>query len=84
MVAGQIILAGTKLNVDDLRSLSKAFRELEDKTDAKGLRTALKKAADIVAEDARSRVPTGSGTQRGRKTVHAADTISSAVSGANV
>lgn len=53
-----------RIDVDDLRALRKALREADPELQKK-LRVALKHAAEVVAENARSRVPVVKGKAKG-------------------
>jgi HK97 gp10 family phage protein len=63
------------IRVDGLKELRRDLRAADRKVDRK-LATKLKRAAEIVAADARDRVPTGPGAGG-----HAADSIKAGVSG---
>lgn len=54
-----------EIRVDGLADLRRALRKVEQLDDLAVLRDGLKRAADIVAQDARSRVPTRTGRARG-------------------
>lgn len=54
-------MAKQQIQVEGLRELSKALRNLEDKELPKQLRLANKKAAEVVAQEAKTRVPVRTG-----------------------
>lgn len=65
---------GTGVQIHGLRDLRARLKKLENAADLKEIRDALKRAADIVADEARKHVPVRTGTAR--------DSIKATVSGA--